>query len=324
MSTRAMEAMTQGSPAASPPLLMPADIPPEDTERAAMDGAPDGAGWLAPLALEARGAPSHRLRHKESVLLANTIAEEVVPRLVLAHRCRSEAHAGAGSPPDAALAESVPTLARLAAASDVVAAEALVGELHARGHSLEAIYLDLICPAARHLDRLWHEDAITFADVTIGVLALQRLLHALDHAFCFCADAVHRDPARRALLSSMPGEPHSLAVDVIGAFLRRAGWEVVTLTPREETELCLALHDGWFAVLGLSDSCGLEPEVIAGVIHRARRASQNRRLRVMVGGPAFCADPELAIRVGADATATDARHAVTQADCLFALLRRDG
>jgi methanogenic corrinoid protein MtbC1 len=40
----------------------------------------------------------------------------------------------------------------------------------------------------------------------------------------------------------------------------------------------------------------------------------------MVGGPVFVAKPELARRVGADATAADARGAVTQAERLLDLL----
>ena len=38
----------------------------------------------------------------------------------------------------------------------------------------------------------------------------------------------------------------------------------------------------------------------------------------MVGGPAFVAQPELVSAVGADATASDAPHAVTKAETLVA------
>jgi hypothetical protein len=99
---------------------------------------------------------------------------------------------------------------------------------------------------------------------------------------------------------------------------------VACLAPRDEQALCAAVRGGWYAVLGISDSCGSGPDELAGVIHAARRASRNRHLRVMVGGPAFSADPERAIRAGADATAADARHAVLQAEGLFALVRNDG
>jgi methanogenic corrinoid protein MtbC1 len=316
MGTTTMDAFNPGSPAASsPPLLF------------SEPGDAGGIG-LSPSAREGLGgtrlfpARRRRVRSRPGTTLATAIAEEVVPLLVLAHRGAPQQEP-APPLPDDLLAEAVPLLARLAAHSEVDAAVELVERLHALGHPLDVLYLDVVSPAARHLGQLWHEDRISFAEVTIGVLALQRLLHALDHAFCFCADVARRDPAKRMLLAPRPGEPHGFALDMIGSFLRRAGWEVTTIASPDEAGLCAAVNSRWYAVLGLSDSCGVASDAMAGIIHSARRASQNRELRVMVGGPAFAGDPEQAIRVGADATAADARHAVAQAEALFALLRRD-
>lgn len=319
MGTTTMDALNQGMPAASPPQSHFGDPADPDLREVGSDRSDGSLGTGAPPRLAVR----RRLRARPGRALARAIAQEVVPLLVLAHRAPRPAASAPSVPSAAALAESVAVLARLAALNDVEAAVALIEDLHARGAPLDTLYLDVISAAARHLGQLWHEDRISFAEVTIGVLALQRLLHRLDHAFCFCADVVHRDPAKRVLLASRPGEPHGFAIDLIGAFLRRGGWEVATLVPANDAELCAAVRAGWYAVLGLSDSCGGETDAIAVTIHAARRASLNRHLRVMVGGPGFGGDPEAAIRVGADATATDARHAVAQAEALFALLGRD-
>jgi len=261
-----------------------------------------------------------RVPARGRVPLSRTITDEVVPLLVLAHRA-PQPHAAAAATDG--FAAAIAELTVFAMSSEVDRGVALIEALHARGASLDTLYLDVITGAARLLGQMWHDDRASFTDVTIGTLALQRLLHALDHAFCFCAETTRRDPARRMLLAPRPGEPHCFALDLLGAFLRRAGWEVVTVTPRDEAALMAALHDGWFALLGISDSCGGEPESLAAIIHAARRASQNRSLRVMVGGPAFIGDPDRALRAGADATASDAAHAVTQAEGLFALARDD-
>lgn len=318
MGTITMDAFNPGMPATSPPPLLFGDAVDPDGKR----GRPESGG-----AAEAAGAPQRptarrRLKARPGRSLARTIADEVVPLLVLAHR-PPRAIAPGEAPCAKAVAEAVPVLARLAMLNEVEAGVALVEDMHARGVPLDTLYLDLISAAARELGQLWHDDRISFADVTIGVLALQRLLHRLDHAFCFCADVVHRDPAKRVLLASRPGEPHGLAIDVLGAFLRRGGWEVDTLAPANDAELCAALQASWYAVLGLSDSCGSPADAMAVTIHAARRASLNRRIRVMVGGTGFGGDPEEAIRVGADATAADARHAVAQAEALFALQERE-
>jgi methanogenic corrinoid protein MtbC1 len=313
MGSTEMDAFNQGSPLPALPALM---------TREADEGARDGLGASAHDAGRGFGGASllpsrRRLLQRQKLPLSRTIAEEVVPLLVLAHRGPD---ATAALP--ALVEAAVNLLADIAVRSDVASAVTLIEDLHAAGHPLDMLYLDVIAGSARHLGQMWHDDKASFADVTIGVLALQRLLHALDHAFC--GETLRRDPQRRLLLAARPGEPHGFALDMVSAFLRRAGWEVACLAPRDEQALCAAVRGAWYAVVGISDSCGAGPEQLAGVIHAVRRASRNRHVRVMVGGPSFSADPELAIRAGADATAADARHAVLQAEGLFALVRNDG
>jgi methanogenic corrinoid protein MtbC1 len=53
------------------------------------------------------------------------------------------------------------------------------------------------------------------------------------------------------------------------------------------------------------------------VIAELRRHSKNRRIGIMVGGPMFAANPNLAIEIGADATAVNAPAAVIVAQRLF-------
>jgi methanogenic corrinoid protein MtbC1 len=190
------------------------------------------------------------------------------------------------------------------------------------GHALDDLYLDVVAGAARHLGQLWHDDAISFVDVTIGMLALCRLLHEFDDAFC--GKRPCHDPSRSMLLVARPGEAHEFAAHLVSSFLRRAGWNVTCVTLGTQDELINLLARNWYTLLGLSESCSVSVDDLGSCIRAARMASRNRRLRVIVGGPAFVVDPDLAIRVGADASASDARHAVTQAEGLLTMARRDG
>jgi len=53
-----------------------------------------------------------------------------------------------------------------------------------------------------------------------------------------------------------------------------------------------------------------------------RKAAGSRPLGVLVGGRAFTEDHRLALRVGADGTASEAQGAVAQATRLLYLLRK--
>lgn len=311
-----MDAINQASSQLALPALLAREADHEAPENLGPSGSHQGFALASQLA-------SRRRQQHQRLPLVRTIADEVVPLLVLAHRESSYAdncHDGITS--SDGVSNAVRLMAEIVVRSDVAAAVTLIEELHAAGAPLDALYLEVIAGAAKHLGQMWHDDTASFADVTIGVLALQRLLHVLDHAFC--AEVTRRDPKRRILLAARPGEPHGFALDMLSAFLRRACWDVACFAPRDEQGLCAALRGGWYAVLGISDSCGSNADELAGLIHVARRASRNRYLRVMLGGPAFSADPERAIRAGADATAVDARHAVLQAEGLFALARGEG
>jgi methanogenic corrinoid protein MtbC1 len=48
--------------------------------------------------------------------------------------------------------------------------------------------------------------------------------------------------------------------------------------------------------------------------------SRNRHIGVLVGGPLFTQNPDWVARVGADATAHDALHAVQQGQAMVGLL----
>ncbi len=69
-------------------------------------------------------------------------------------------------------------------------------------------------------------------------------------------------------------------------------------------------------VFVLTMSAGSSPETAARDIEAARRASRNGLIRVMAYGAVFAKDPGLAIQIGADAAAPDARTAAVVARAL--------
>ena len=73
------------------------------------------------------------------------------------------------------------------------------------------------------------------------------------------------------------------------------------------------LSQHWFDVLALSASMDGEIEELSKTIKAARKTSRNPRLAIMVGGPLFLRQPELAATVGADGMSEDAPGALSLA-----------
>jgi methanogenic corrinoid protein MtbC1 len=76
----------------------------------------------------------------------------------------------------------------------------------------------------------------------------------------------------------------------------------------------------WFSVVGVSVGCDARVSSVAQSIRSLRKASSNRSLGVMVGGPLLTGRPDLVQAMGADATAHDGIGAVRQAEQVLQLL----
>ncbi|HTP70649.1 MAG TPA: cobalamin-dependent protein, partial [Burkholderiaceae bacterium] len=82
------------------------------------------------------------------------------------------------------------------------------------------------------------------------------------------------------------------------------------------------VRDHWFDIVGFSIGNERRIDSLSETIRAIRKISRNRAVRVLVGGPLMIQRPELAARLGADATALDARQAMLAAERLVAT--RDG
>jgi methanogenic corrinoid protein MtbC1 len=253
--------------------------------------------------------------------LVRTLDVEIIPRLVLARRAAPGAVAvdEAGAPVQVSVQE-VTAFARVVLDRDVGDVTAHVAGMRARGFSLETIFLEVLGPTARCLGAMWDEDLCDFTEVTVGLWRLQQVVRDLSPAFRSEVD--YQEHGRRALLIPAQGEQHTFGLFMVAEFFRRAGWDVWAGPVSAAGEVLSLVRNEWFAVVGISVSCETRLEGLAANIHAIRRASRNRAVGVMVGGPVFVERPELAALVGADASATDGRQAALQAESLLAMLAR--
>jgi methanogenic corrinoid protein MtbC1 len=186
--------------------------------------------------------------------------------------------------------------------------------LRERGLSLDLLHQELLEPTARHLGDLWDQDLLDFLDVTIGVARLQRMVHY----FARLDQIPPYDEMRRVLVVQTPGELHSFGITVIRRFLTAGGWNVRTDAQMTAEQIEEAVSQEWFGVAGFSLAGESHIDPLTDVIAQVRKASRNPNIGIMVGGPAFVADPSLVERVGADGMATNGPTAVILAKKLLA------
>ena len=260
--------------------------------------------------------------------LLQTIEGEVIPRLLLAHRRQSRRQEPdrvpvnrvadgelAAAPASQPAPHDIKHLADLVLRREKVEAERFVAAVRARGVDTEALLLDLLAPAARHLGAMWETECADFIGVTVGLRYLQGIAHDLSGEPTEMASS--GAGGRRVLLVALPGEQHVFGTQIVAEMLRRARWDVWDAPGATEDDILSLVNTEWFAFVGVSIGAPEQLEALAALIRRIRRTSQHRGIRVMVGGRPFEGHPDRVTQVGADATAVDAREAVVQAERLL-------
>ena len=250
--------------------------------------------------------------------LVQTIEGEIIPRLMLAHKtayAEAESKSGPGLHPSS---EQIEEFAHLVMAHNADLAWSYVETLRSEGVGLESICLNLLAPTARHLGMMWEQDLCDFTDVTIALGRLHQLLHGISGR---PGQAV-AEPGPCALLAPFPGEQHSFGVAMVSELFRQAGWDICNSGMASKDELLTLVRGRAFDIVGLSVACDASFDHVASTIRALRRASRNRSVGIMVGGRLFFEQPELARRVGADASADDGRQALLQAESLLELVAK--
>jgi methanogenic corrinoid protein MtbC1 len=280
-------------------------------------GGKDGDAGTLSWADAAANAPLSRLgatlldARERIARLTRTIESEVIPRLVRQHR---DDDGTLGLPVSRPSPQEVEEFVRALLDEAESRADEAVAAHRRRGLSVDALYMDLLAPAARELGRQWDEDLCDFATVTVGLGRLQRLLRRLSPALG--TEVEHPPNGRRVLLTQPVAERHMFGLSMVAEFFRRDGWDVLGGIAGVGIDAVAWARRDWFDVAGFSVGSELHLPLLKDGIAATRRASRNRGLVVLVGGPLFTLHPELCRQVGADAT-TDGRDAPRLAETML-------
>ncbi len=259
------------------------------------------------------GAKDERVESRVAALL-HTIEQEIIPRLVLAHRDPQAclpypALEGQGIGPEDVLA-----FTKLALTADEHAAFQCIESMRARGISLESIYIDLLAPVARHLGELWNEDLCDFTDVTLGLGRLQRILR--ETSVSAQLPELPAADGHRILLLPGPGQQHTFGLSMVREFFRRAGWNISGGATDSHVDPARLAKREHFDVVGLSFGDETKLGALGKCISNIRAESMNQAVVIIVGGPLFVAQPSYRELVQADAVITEGREAPAMAQDL--------
>lgn len=245
----------------------------------------------------------------QPLTVVRTIKTQIIPKIVLA--LRSAPALGGVLPGKSSELSNIEQFTALTLGGSEEAALIHVEALVAQGMSIEHVFINVLAPSARQLGDMWESDTADFANVSLAMSRMQRILRILAER---SSDATTRTGVGESvLLTTIPGEQHSFGLSMVAEFFRRAGWNLSTGPFRSHQELTSLVHNHWFDVVGFSVSSDRMLDGLKRDVDEIRRDSCNKLVAIILGGPMVAARPELGAAIGADMISIDATTAPQQA-----------
>jgi MerR family transcriptional regulator, light-induced transcriptional regulator len=241
-------------------------------------------------------------------LLAQVVEGEIIPRLMLAHQNFVPASSKANPSPNLP-EDEIEHFAKLTVSGEVDDLEDYIVGLTRKGVAEEAVYLELMAPAARKLGIYWEQDHFSFAEVTIGLGRLQTLLYRISSRHRGTYE--NQAPVAKGLFITPFGAQHSFGIRMVDDLFRRAGWKTICEPDISIIDLVSLVSTVSFDMVGLGLSVESQIDIAEEMIREVRAASRNRDVKIMLGGSLLSDRADIIERLGADFCALDAREAVT-------------
>ncbi len=214
--------------------------------------------------------------------------------------------------PRTASKEDLPTPSEIALlctallSTDEAAADRIILAARRDGVKIEDIYLGYVAGAARRLGSMWEEDEISFVEVTLASGRLYRIIRGLRHVLASTLSD-GRDE-RPALFALVPGEDHTLGIEIATDLFRREGWDVdMSLGQAHDALLEQAEERSYRAIVLVAHSDRMIEPLTRLVL--ALRISQPLA-HIVVAGNILIHHPDIQNVVGADAVMEDIETAM--------------
>ena len=178
----------------------------------------------------------------------------------------------------------------------------------AHGLPIDYIVLDLIPEIARKLGKHWEEDNLSFADVSIGVNKLERVIYKLD--YLFQANQLERQQNKSIFISGCPGTQHSLGTLIFANFMTFSGWQVHRPNKVNIDSMVEGVESKTHQALAISVATNEQLEQLPKLIDLLRQKSKNPKIIVLIGGPLYNKAPNAFDHIPADIKACSPEESV--------------
>jgi MerR family transcriptional regulator, light-induced transcriptional regulator len=185
------------------------------------------------------------------------------------------------------------------------AAAGIADETVRQGHGLPDVYADILQDSMYEVGRLWETNRITVAQEHMATAITQ---YVIAHLYPLIQRA--QPPKGRMVITGVEGEQHQVGPNMVADVLESAGWDVRFLgTNAPAAGVLQAVEEHRADVLGISATMLFNLPSVRRLIADVR-ALPGRKLRVILGGSAFRAAPDLYRELGAAGVALDVRAAL--------------
>jgi hypothetical protein len=245
---------------------------------------------------------TRQLRLVETELPQNAVsslAREVVRRL--AFRMPRQDNAA-----DLPTQSDIDLLCAALLSADDTAADQFILAARRDGVDPGAISRGYVAGAARKLGQMWDDDRISFIDVTLACGKLYGIIRGLRHVLA--PQITQGRETRPALFALVPGETHTLGIEIATDHFRRDGWDVDMLMGLDHdaliTEADLRHYEA--IVLVANSDRMLEPLTRLGLALRITQPLAH----IIVAGSILDHHPDILHLVGAEAVMADLDSAI--------------
>ena len=193
----------------------------------------------------------------------------------------------------------------------------IVEEALRNGAGIFDIYSQVLQESLYEVGKLWEEGKIS---VSVEHRATAITQFVMAGIYSRTAPVRPSIPPRQAIVTGVAGELHQIGANMVADVLENAGWNVEFLgtdAPHRGIVDAVVAQDS--DLLCISATMLFNVPNVISLIRDLRTRSP--KLRVLIGGAAFRARPDLWVEIGADGFAPDLRSAVETADRLLSVER---